>query len=100
MKNLEYNALSGKKGKNVMLQSIVTSKGQTTIPKRIRDLLNIKPNDRIFYLVEGGKVILKPIHGDILELRGSVPTPVRPADFNAIRVATRKKIAGKIVENE
>lgn len=80
-----------------MLQSVVTSKGQTTIPKEIRDFLKLKPKDRIFYIVEDGKVVLKPLRGDILELRGSVPPKDRPEDFDAIRAATRKAIAKKVV---
>jgi AbrB family looped-hinge helix DNA binding protein len=83
-----------------MLQSVVTSKGQTTIPKEIRELLKLKPNDRLFYLVEEGKVVLKPLHGDILELRGSVPAKKRLEDFDAIRSSTRKAIAKKIVTEE
>ena len=83
-----------------MLQSVLTSKGQTTIPKKIRDLLNLKPRDRLFYLVEEGKVILKPLRGDILELRGSVPAREAPADFDAIRKATQKDKAKKIVQGE
>lgn len=83
-----------------MLQSVVTSKGQTTIPKEIRELLKLKPKDRLFYLIEEGKVILKPLHGDILELRGSVPPKERPEDFDAIRAATRKAIAKRIVTQE
>lgn len=83
-----------------MLQSVVTSKGQTTIPKEIRELLKLKPNDRLFYLVEEGKVVLKPLHGDILELRGSVPAKEQPEDFDAIRSSTRKAIAKKIVTEE
>jgi AbrB family looped-hinge helix DNA binding protein len=82
-----------------MLQSIITQKGQTTIPKEIRKLLNLKPNDKIFYIIEGRKVVLKPLHGDILELRGSVPSQTRPADFENILKTTRKKIAKKIVGN-
>jgi len=83
-----------------VLQSVMTSKGQTTIPKEIRKLLNLKPKDRLFYLVEEGKVVLKPLHGDILELRGSVPAKERPEDFDAIRAATRKAVAKKIVKQE
>lgn len=82
-----------------MLQSVITQKGQTTIPKEIRILLNLKPNDKIFYIIEGQKVILKPLHGDILELRGSVPSQTQPVDFENIRKATRKKVAKKIVES-
>ena len=88
------------KGKHIMLQSIITRKGQTTIPKEIRDFLNLKPNDKLFYIVEDSKVVLKPIHGDILQLRGSVPPKERPADFEKIRQKTRKKIAQKIAEGD
>lgn len=79
------------------MQSVVTSKGQTTIPKEIREFLKLKPKDRIFYIVEDGKVVLKPLRGDILELRGSVPPKKRPEDFDAVRAATRKAIAKKVV---
>jgi bifunctional DNA-binding transcriptional regulator/antitoxin component of YhaV-PrlF toxin-antitoxin module len=61
-------------------------------------LLNLKPNDKIFYIIEGQKVVLKPLHGDILELRGSVPSQGRTADFENILKTTRKKVAEKIVE--
>jgi AbrB family looped-hinge helix DNA binding protein len=74
-----------------MLQSVITRKVQTTIPKEIRRLFHLKLNDKIFYIIEGQKVILKPLHGDILELRGSVPSQIRPADFENILKTTRKK---------
>lgn len=83
-----------------MPQSVLTSKGQTTIPKEIRQFLGLKPKDRLFYLMEDGKVVLKPLHGDILELRGSVSPKHRPEDFNAIRSATRKAVAKKAVTQE
>jgi len=83
-----------------MLQSVITSKGQTTIPKEIRKLLKLKPKDKLYYLIEDDKVVLKPIHGDILQLRGSVPSKERSADFEQIRAATRKKVAQKIVEGD
>lgn len=83
-----------------MYQSVLTSKGQTTIPKKIRELLDLKPNDRLYYLVENGRVILKPLHGDILELRGSVRTRRRPVDFDEVRATTRRRVARKIVSGE
>jgi antitoxin PrlF len=81
-----------------MLQSIITRKGQTTIPKEIRVLLKLKPNDKIFYIVEGEKVILKPLQGDILDLRGRVPAKDRPSDFEDIIESTKKKVSTIIVE--
>jgi AbrB family looped-hinge helix DNA binding protein len=80
-------------------QSIITRKGQTTIPKEIRTFLKLEPNDKIFYLVEGEKVVLKPLRGDILELRGSVPAKDQPTDFDKVLKTVRKKVAKKIVED-
>ena len=81
-----------------MHQSVITRKGQTTIPKEIRTFLKLKPNDKLFYIVEGEKVVLKPLQGDILELRGSVPAKDQKLEFDKILEITRKKVAKKIVE--
>ena len=78
--------------------SVLTKKWQTTIPKDIRNFLGLKPNDKILYLIEGKRVVLKPLKGNILDLRGSVATKERPIDFKKLRDGTRKKIARKIVE--
>lgn len=82
-----------------MHQSVITRKGQTTIPKEIRAFLKLEPHDRLFYIIEGEKVVLKPLRGDILELRGCVPAKDLPADFNKVIKKTRKKVAKKIAED-
>jgi AbrB family looped-hinge helix DNA binding protein len=69
-----------------------------TIPKDIRNLLGLNPNDKILYLIEGKRVVLKPLKGNILELRGSVNTKEKPIDFKKLRDTTRKKVARRIVE--
>jgi antitoxin PrlF len=81
-----------------MLQSTITRKGQTTIPKEIRILLKLKPNDKIFYIIEGEKVVLKPLQGDILDLRGSVPAKDKSSDFDEVFDSTKKKVSTRIVE--
>lgn len=45
-----------------MQESTVTIKGQTTLPRQIREALGLKPGDRIRYLLlDGGEVrILRP----------------------------------------
>ena len=78
--------------------SVLTRKWQTTIPKDVRNLLGLKPKDRIFYLIEGERVVLKPLKGNILDLRGSVNTKEKPIDFKKLRDNTRKKVARRIVE--
>jgi antitoxin PrlF len=42
-----------------MPQSRVTSKGQTTIPERIRKTLRIKPGDKLEYEVEGDRATIR-----------------------------------------
>jgi AbrB family looped-hinge helix DNA binding protein len=40
------------------MHSRLTSKSQTTIPKRVRDRLRLKPGDFVKYEIEDGRVIL------------------------------------------
>jgi antitoxin PrlF len=43
------------------MESAITTKGQATIPKAIRDYLGVKPGDRIkFFLHPNGNVVLLP----------------------------------------
>jgi len=78
--------------------SILTNKGQTTIPKDIRKLLGLKPNDKILYLIEGEKVVLRPLKGNILDLKGSINIKEKPIDFKRLREETKKKVAQKIIK--
>ena len=43
------------------MESALTSKGQATIPKAVRDHLRLKPGDRVkFFLHRDGSVVLLP----------------------------------------
>lgn len=54
-----------------MAQAKVTSKGQVTIPKKIRDSLKIHTGDKIEFIpAEEGKVILKPISQKVDDVFG------------------------------
>jgi antitoxin PrlF len=55
----------------MMLRSTVTSKGQVTIPKEVRDQMGLKPGDRIDFVKDRtGRFTLKPINTDFRALRG------------------------------
>lgn len=46
------------------MSTIVTSKGQVTIPKKVRDLLGIKSGSAVdFVATEDGRVVLKKVGG-------------------------------------
>ena len=61
-----------------MITSKITSKGQTTLPKEIQKLLNVRPGDQLMYLVEAdGRVSLLPKNLSIHDLKGVLPKPAR-----------------------
>ena len=52
----------------------VTSKGQVTVPKVVRDALGIREGDQIVFRVQGNRAVLaRTPH--FLELAGTVPVP-------------------------
>lgn len=52
-------------------ESTLTSKGQTTIPKGIRDKLAMQPGDRMtFTLLGDGTVLMRVKNKSVLELAG------------------------------
>ena len=44
-----------------MLESAVTKKGQTTLPKPVRDTLGVRAGDRVRYIVLDGDVRILPV---------------------------------------
>jgi antitoxin PrlF len=53
-----------------MPSASLTSKGQITIPKVIRELLQVKTGDRVEFVVDGDHVVLRPGTLDFRSLRG------------------------------
>ena len=41
-----------------MPTSTITSKGQTTVPKEVRDALDLEPGDRLSWEIRGGRVAI------------------------------------------
>ena len=39
-----------------MVESGVTAKGQTTLPKAVREALHVQPGDRVRYIIHGDEV--------------------------------------------
>ncbi len=73
----------------------LTSKGQVTIPKSVRDALNLTEGDQVvFRVIDGGRAVLARTP-DLLELAGTVPVPpeVRGLQWDEIR---RRAWAGQL----
>lgn len=68
----------------------VTSKGQITVPKAVRDALGIEVGDEIVFRVEGNKAVLART-ADFLDLASSVKVPAakRNVAWDAVLRETR-----------
>ena len=53
-----------------MASATVTSKGQITIPKEVRDRLELRAGDRIVFVMDGNDVRLRPAKSDVTDLYG------------------------------
>ena len=74
----------------------VTSKGQITIPKEVRDALGLAAGDSVIFRVEEHRAVLaRTPH--LLDLAGSVPVPAgkRGVAWDEVMAATRKARAAR-----
>ena len=77
-----------------MPSSTLTSKGQITLPKEIRESLSIGPGDRVaFRLREDGVVEMVPETVDVMDLCGVFKPKVRGVTVEAMNEAIRKAAA-------
>lgn len=72
----------------------VTSKGQVTIPKAVRDALEIKAGDQIVFRVEDRRASVARIP-NFLDLAGTIEVPPewRNAPWKVIREETWRRVA-------
>ena len=79
-----------------MAEAIITSKGQVTIPKEIRERFGLKKSDRVRFEVEGERVILQFVTGNILDAdRVRVEGPL---DVRELRREFQEDMARRVVE--
>lgn len=63
-----------------MPTATLSAKGQTVIPKPIREHLGLNPGDVLdFVVLENGDILLRPAVSDVKRLRGLLHRPGRPA---------------------
>jgi AbrB family looped-hinge helix DNA binding protein len=77
------------------MESAITTKGQTTIPKEIREHLGLKPGDRVkFFVHPDGTVVLLP-KLPVSALRGIIKPRRGRATLDQMRKASRAGAAGR-----
>lgn len=56
------------------VSAAITSKGQITIPKEVREALSLREGDRVLFRVRDGVAVMART-ADLMELAGTVPVP-------------------------
>lgn len=70
----------------------LTSKGQITIPKSIRDRLRLKPGDRLEFILQDDKTVLMvPVTVPVAELYGRLPPPAKTVSLDHMEQAIRER---------
>jgi AbrB family looped-hinge helix DNA binding protein len=99
-KSRKYHIMaSNNKKEDKMPISVLTSKGQMTIPKEVRRALNLQPSEKVIIVVEGNQAIIQPLKGNLLDIGGSVKITDRekPINFKKVRGKVKKRVAKKAV---
>jgi antitoxin PrlF len=78
----------------VQSPATLTSKGQVTIPKDVRDALGLRVGDRVYFRVHDGGALITKV-ADFLDLASSVPVPpeLRGKSWKEIREETWRRVA-------
>lgn len=74
-----------------MPTATITSKGQITVPKEIREHLGVAPGDRLsFQISSAGEVVVEPETVDVRTLRGMLKHRGRPVSLEEMDLAVRR----------
>lgn len=79
-----------------MSTAVLTSKGQITIPKPVRERLGIGTGDRVEFveLEDGGFAVVSATR-DVRALKGLILARPRPVSLAAMKRAVRARAGGK-----
>ncbi len=78
-----------------IVRAKVTSKGQITLPKAIREALGLDSSSVVEFELTDGGALLTPASGGFLGRFGTVTPRRRPEDWSRVRTATAKQVGRK-----
>jgi antitoxin PrlF len=68
-----------------MATATLTSKGQITLPKEVREHFHLGAGDRLEFVIgSGGEVHVQPLAGSYRDLQGMLRRPGRPAPSDEV----------------
>lgn len=75
------------------LTTVVTRKGQVTIPAPIRDALGIKQGDSVTFQLENDEITVKPVSSTLAEGYQSIPALKKPLTWKEMKEIIRDDVA-------
>ena len=77
------------------MEATITSKGQVTLPKDLREALNLSTGDKLCFVLSGkNEVRMIPKHMPVQKLKGILPAPDLPVSLEQMKQAVRKGASG------
>ena len=73
-----------------MASATLTTKGQITLPKSVRERLGVEAGDRIEFIESDQGFLVVPTTRDIRSLKGIVPKPKRPVTIETMNRSIAK----------
>ena len=93
--SLRYCKIIGQM-KDSMATATLTSKGQITIPLKVRQKLGLDAGDRVeFVEVAPGEFALKAATEDVRSLKGMIRRPISPVSIDAMNAAIKRRGASR-----
>ena len=79
-----------------MRYATLTSKGQITVPKHVREMLGVHPGDRLAFRIRGdGSVTVEAEIVDLRALRGAIRPEVRGVTVEEMNETIRRTGGGR-----
>jgi AbrB family looped-hinge helix DNA binding protein len=87
MPGAQYDSLLKVRSIKFMSTATLTSKGQITVPKSVRERLGLGAGDRVEFVETEGGFMLRTATRDIRSLKGLLPRPKQPVTVEAMNSA-------------
>lgn len=79
-----------------MATATLTSKGQLTLPKDVREAMGVGPGDRVdFVRMEDGNFAVLPATHSVRALKGLIPRPKKPVSLEDMDRAVARGAKGE-----
>lgn len=79
------------------LTSKITSKGQITLPKEVRKLLNVQEGNVVIFEKENDKIVIKPAR-TLRDFKGLLKNINTKENYDEIRKKTKKYVGKRVVQ--